>query len=65
MEDPDFAKYVKLLKMRVPLHNIFLEVKAHKKYKEDDILLFAKPADIEKMKNLGLYTGKRFKWWKK
>ena len=62
MENPEFAKYVRLMKMKVPLQSLMLEIKANKNIKEDDLLLFAKPAEIEKMKNLKLYTGKRFKW---
>lgn len=60
MEDPVFAKFVKLYKMRVPMQNLLLQIKAQGAYSEDDIMLFATPGEVKKLKASGVYTGKRF-----
>ena len=39
MNDPEFAKFVKLFKMKVPLLNIRLQMKASGKHNPDDIFL--------------------------
>ena len=39
--DPAFSKFLKLLKMKVPMQNLFLQVKAGGVYSQDDLLLFA------------------------
>ena len=60
-ENPDFSKYIKLLKMKVPMQQIFLRIKAEGKFTEDDILMFGTKRDVENMKNMKLYTGTKFK----
>jgi len=41
MQDPQFAKYVKLYKMKVPLLNIRIQIRAAGIFDPDDILMFA------------------------
>jgi hypothetical protein len=60
MQDPMFAKYVKLYKMKVPLLNIRIQMRAAGVYDPDDILLFAQKSDIENLKRLGDYKGDQY-----
>lgn len=41
MLDPEFQKFPKLMKMKVPILNILLQTRAQGKFSDDDILLFA------------------------
>jgi hypothetical protein len=50
MEKPDFARFVKLMKMKVPLLSILNQTRAAGVYADDDICLFASPMDIAKLK---------------
>ena len=59
--NPDFNKYIRLLKMKVPMQQIFLKIKAEGIFSEDDILMFGTKRDIDQMKSMKLYTGTRFK----
>ena len=58
--NPDFAKYIKLLKMKVPMKNILLKVKGEGVFTEDQLIIFANPKDIPMLKREGVYKGKRF-----
>jgi hypothetical protein len=51
--NPDFAKYVKLLKMKVPMKNILLKVKGEGIFTEDQLIIFANPKDIPLLKKEG------------
>lgn len=55
MEKPDFAKLVKLMKMKVPLQSILNQVRAAGIYTDDEVLLFVTPGDISKLKASGGY----------
>ena len=57
LADPAFAKFVKLYKMKVPLLNIRLQMKAGGIFDPDDILIFASKGDISNLKKIGEYTG--------
>jgi hypothetical protein len=48
---PDFARYVKLMKMKVPLLSILNQTRAAGVYGDDDVCLFASKADITKLKS--------------
>ena len=37
-----------------------MQVKAQGAYAEDDIMLFATPGEVKKLKEDGIYTGTRF-----
>jgi hypothetical protein len=60
MEDPVFAKFIKLYKMKVPMHSLLNQVIAQGAYSQDDLMLFASPGEIKKLKDIGVYTGTRF-----
>ena len=60
LEDPVFAKFIKLYKMRVPMRNLLMQIKAGGQYSQDDIMLFATPGEVKKLKEDGIYTGTRF-----
>ena len=49
LQDPGFAKYVKLYKMKIPLVSIRNQIRSTE-YDPDDILLFAGPSDIAMLK---------------
>ena len=57
LADPAFAKFVKLYKMKVPLLNIRLQMRAGGVFDPDDILIFASKGDINQLKKIGEYTG--------
>ena len=48
------------MKMKVPMQQLFLRIKNENKFTEDDILMFGTKRDVENMKNMKLYTGKKF-----
>ena len=50
------------MKMKVPMQQLFLRIKNENKFTEDDILMFGTKRDVENMKNMKLYTGKKFAW---
>ena len=58
--NPEFAKYVKVYKMKVPLVAIRNQMRAGGKFNPDDILLFASGADIHQLKACGDYKGSEF-----
>ena len=60
MADPQFATYVKLYKMKVPLLNIRIKMRAAGVYDPDDILYFATKGDITTLKKSGDYKGDEF-----
>lgn len=60
MSKPDFAKLIKLMKMKVPLQSILNQTRAVGEYSDDDVLLFATSADIDKLKKAGGYSGTKF-----
>ncbi len=39
--DPEFSKFIKLYKMKVPLLNIRIKIRSLGEFNPDDILLFA------------------------
>ena len=55
MANPDFAKFTKLMKMKIPLFNILLQTRAAGKFSDDDICLFATKSDIAALKKGGSY----------
>ena len=57
---PDFARFVKLMKMKVPLLSILNQTRAAGVYGDDDVLLFATKMDITKLKGQGEYKGTKF-----
>jgi hypothetical protein len=60
MEKPDFARYVKLMKMKVPLLSILNQTRAAGVYTDDDVCLFATASDITRLKGVGEYKGTKF-----
>ena len=54
LEDPGFAKFVKLYKMKVPILSIINQVRAVGTYREEDILLFVSEGDIKRLQNMGV-----------
>jgi len=57
---PDFARYVKLMKMKVPVLSILNQVRAAGIYQDDDICLFISPGEITKLKNQKEYKGTKY-----
>ena len=49
LENPAFAKLVKLYKMKVPMKNILLQLAATG-FSQDDIMLFATEGEIKRLK---------------
>ena len=47
--NPDFAKFLKLLKMNLPLEKVLIKVKVAG-FKDEDILHFVSPAEAERVK---------------
>lgn len=47
--NPDFAKFLKLLKMNVPLEKVLIKVKVAG-FKDEDILHFVSPAEADRVK---------------
>lgn len=60
LQDPGFAKYVKLYKMKVPLLSIRNQLKGTMSHNPDDILLFASGPDISRLKEVGDYKGDKY-----
>ena len=60
MSDPVFAKFVKLLKMKVPLLSLRNQIRAAGAYDPDDILYFASKGEINALKANGDYKGDKF-----
>jgi hypothetical protein len=60
MSDPEFSKFIKLYKMKVPLLNIRINIRSLGKFNPDDILLFASKQDIANLKKLGDYAGTEY-----
>jgi hypothetical protein len=58
--NPDFAKYVKIYKMRVSLLAIRNQIRAEGKFNPDDMLPFADKDDIYELKKVGDYKGTQF-----
>lgn len=59
MENPAFARLIKLYKMKVPMKNILLQLAATG-FSQDDLMIFAGPNEIANLKKQGIYTGTRF-----
>lgn len=59
LEDPEFAKFVKLYKMKIPLLSIRNQLRGSK-HDPDDILLFANKGDIMALKKIGDYKGDKY-----
>ena len=57
---PDFARLVKLMKMKVPLLSILNQTRAAGVYSDDDVCLFATKGEITKLKSMGEYKGTKF-----
>ena len=57
---PDFARFVKLMKMKVPLLSILNQTRAAGVYTDDDVCLFATKMDITKLKGQNEYKGTKF-----
>ena len=58
--DPEFSKFIKLYKMKVPLLNIRIKIRSLGEFNPDDILLFESKKDIANLKKLGDYTGTEY-----
>ena len=58
-EDPAFAKYPKMLKMKVPFVNVLskLTVEAGGKFGVEDLILFVSERELENLKKDKIYTG--------
>ena len=60
LANPEFAKFPKMMKMKVPLLSILNQTRAAGKFSDDDICLFASKGEIEGLKKVGNYKGKLF-----
>ena len=57
MEDPEFARFVRAYKVKVPLLQLRNQIKSTGKYDPDDILMFATKTEIQTLKKIGDYKG--------
>lgn len=53
LDDPGFAKFIKLYKMKVPILSILNQVRAVGAYREEDILLFVSEGDTARLRKMG------------
>ena len=60
MGDPDFAKFVKAYKVKVPLLQLRNQIRSTGKYDADDILMWATVGEIENLKKIGDYKGNKY-----
>lgn len=57
LEDLDFAKIVKSMKMRAPIQQIVTKVKAEGRYSIEDVLLFASEGEKATVQKMGMGAG--------
>ena len=60
LADPDFAKFVRAYKNRVPLLAIRNQIRAAGMFDPDDLLMFASANDIANLKKTGDYKGDKY-----
>ena len=61
MNDPEFAKFVKAYKVKVPLLQLRNQIRGTGgKYDPDDLLMWATKGEIENLKKIRDYKGSKY-----
>jgi hypothetical protein len=60
-QDPDFARFIRLLKVKIPLLSIRQSIEGEGVYHVDDILLFASKSAISQLVKTGTVIPDKYK----